>query len=102
MELYYKDLISEEASLEKLVDNLMLVVQGAGDFAEAAGSGLEASKREELTTRLGRLKEGCDRIKNRARTSALAADRMLHQYPYSITGFAFGAGLLAGAMLRRR
>jgi len=31
MELYYKDLISEDASLEKLVDDLMLVVQGAND-----------------------------------------------------------------------
>ena len=37
MELYYRDLISKDASLEKLVDNLMLVVQGAEEFAEATG-----------------------------------------------------------------
>jgi ElaB/YqjD/DUF883 family membrane-anchored ribosome-binding protein len=102
MELYYKDLISEDASLEKLVDDLMLVVQGAEEFAEAAGAHLPAHRKEEITTRLARLKEHCRRVKQQTVATALAADKVLRQYPYSSVGFAFAVGLLAGALLHRR
>ncbi|HWI59273.1 MAG TPA: hypothetical protein VNZ22_18745 [Bacillota bacterium] len=101
MELYYKDLISEDASLEKLVDDLMLVVQGANEFAEAAGANVSRIPHEEIATRLERLKEGCSRIKAHAVNSALAVDKVMRQYPYSSAGFAFAAGLLAGALWRR-
>lgn len=102
MELYYKDLISEEASLEKLVDNLMLVVQGADDFAEATGANLSKASQLELRTRLERLKDGCRRVKQHAVSSALAADKVMRQYPYSSVGFAFSFGLLAGAVAKRK
>jgi len=102
MELYYKDLISEDASLEKLVDDLMLVVQGASEFAQAAGAGLPEDKREEIRTRLERLKDGCRRAKKQAVESALAADKVLHQYPYTAAGFAFAFGLLVGVLTRKR
>ena len=100
MELYYKDLISEEASLEKLVDDLMLLVQGANEFAEAAGATLVA-KPEEIASRLQRLKEGCRRLRNQAVSSARATDKVLHDYPYSSIGFAFAAGLLVGLLFKR-
>jgi ElaB/YqjD/DUF883 family membrane-anchored ribosome-binding protein len=102
VELYYKDLISKDASLEQLVDDLMLVVQGADEFVQAAGVNLPAAKKEEITTRLQRLKESCGRIKQRMVTGALAADRVVHDYPYSSMGFAFGAGLVAGVLLTRK
>ena len=101
MELYYKDLISEEASLEKLVDDLMLIVQGADEFVRAAGATLEGQQKEEITTRLQRLKDRCQRIQQQAIASALAVDKVLHQYPYSALGFAFAFGLLAGRLLKR-
>jgi ElaB/YqjD/DUF883 family membrane-anchored ribosome-binding protein len=101
MELYYKDLISEEASLEKLVDDLMLVVQGADEFVQAAGATLAGPQKEEITTRLHRLKEGCKRIESQAVASALAVDKVMRQYPYSSLGFAFALGLLAGRCLKR-
>jgi ElaB/YqjD/DUF883 family membrane-anchored ribosome-binding protein len=101
MELYYKDLISKEASLEKLVDNLMLVVQGADEFAEAAGATSGAERRREIAKRLESLKEGCRKIKAQTKATALAADKVLRQYPYSSAGFAFGAGLLLGCLLMR-
>lgn len=102
MELYYKDLISEEASLEKLVDDLMLVVQGADEFVQAAGASLGELPKEELTTRLHRLKESCRKVKESAKASALAADKLMHQYPYSAAGFALAVGLLTGVLLARR
>ena len=100
MELYYKDLISEDASLDKLVDDLLQVVQGVGELAEATGASL-GSGREEITSRLQRLKEGCHRVRQHAVGRALATDKVLRQYPYSFAGLAFAAGLVAGALLCR-
>ncbi len=102
MELYYKNLISEDASLEKLVDDLMLLVQGANEYAEAAGAGLGAIPKEEVTSRLRQLKEGCRRLQQQALDGARATDKLLRKYPYSSLGLAFAAGLLAGILLRPR
>ena len=101
MELYYKDLISEDASLEKLVDDLMLLVQGANEIAEAAGATLASEPAKELATRLQRLKESCHRFKSQALSSAQATDKVLRRYPYSAIGFAFAIGLGAGLLLKR-
>ncbi|HWX22332.1 MAG TPA: hypothetical protein VN578_20720 [Candidatus Binatia bacterium] len=100
MELYYKDLISEEASLEKLVDDLMLVVQGTGEFA--AGSGLKEEHKAEILTRLQRIKSACRQIEGGAIATAQAAKRALRQYPYWSAGFAFALGLLAGSICRAK
>jgi ElaB/YqjD/DUF883 family membrane-anchored ribosome-binding protein len=102
MELYYKDLISEESSLEKLIDDLSLVVQGANDFASATGASVPNETHAEILSRLQRLKEGCRRVKAQATRTALAANKVVKQYPYSSVAFAFGVGLLAGALTRRR
>ncbi len=102
MELYYKDLISEDGTLEKLVDDLMLVVQGANEFVDAAGARLPKAQREEIRTRLERLKDRCIRVRKQAVASALAADKVLHEYPYSAIGFAFAIGLFVGAIKRKR
>jgi ElaB/YqjD/DUF883 family membrane-anchored ribosome-binding protein len=102
MELYYKDLISEDASLERLVDDLMLVVQGANEFAEAAGANLPQIKREEIQTHLQRLKESCRRIKEQAVAGAVATDKVLRQHPYSSLGIAFAFGLLTGTLFCRK
>jgi ElaB/YqjD/DUF883 family membrane-anchored ribosome-binding protein len=99
MELYYKDLISEDASLEKLVDNLTLVVQGADEFAAAASAGLETERRREISSRLQRLKDACRRIEDRTIYTAQAAGKMVRRFPYSSAGFAFGLGLLIGALV---
>ncbi len=102
MELYYKDLISKEACLEELVDNLMRVVQGVDELAQAAGAKLDEFDPEEITTRLQRLKEGCRRLRQHAVAGATAADRIMRQYPYSTAGFAFAFGLLAAKWLGRK
>ncbi len=102
MELYYKDLISEEASLEKLVDDMLNVVQGVGELTAAAGTTLQDSQKEELTSRLQRLKEGCVRIRDQAVSHARATDKIVRQNPYKFAGIAFALGLLAGVLAGRR
>ena len=78
--------------------DLMLVVQGANELAEAAGANPAGMPEEEITTRLERLKGSCRRVKDQALRTALAADKVLRQYPYSSIGFAFAAGLVLGAI----
>jgi ElaB/YqjD/DUF883 family membrane-anchored ribosome-binding protein len=102
MELYFRDLISAEASLEKLVDDLMLVVQGRNVFADGPGAKPLERQREELTTLLMRLKDGCRRLEQGARSGARSADKTLRRHPYSSLGCAFVFGLVAGALLNRR
>ena len=104
MELYYKDLISEEAStsLEKLVDDLMLLVQGADEYAQAATAQIAEHKREEIRTRLARIKQHCQRLKDQAVAGARATDKVLRLHPYSSVGIAFAVGFLAGWALVRK
>jgi ElaB/YqjD/DUF883 family membrane-anchored ribosome-binding protein len=102
MEVYYKDFISKEASLDKLVDDLLLIVQGADELVEAAGVHLPTERTQELRTRLERLKDGCLVIKKQALATALATDKVLRQYPYSAMGFAFSIGLLTSVLIKRR
>ncbi len=99
MELYYKDLISEEDALGELVDNLSLVVQGAEEFAQAAGAQLHPDSRRDLQSRVERLKDGCRRVREHAKGGAIATDKMLRRNPYLFAGVAFALGVLAGALL---
>ena len=98
MELYYKDLISEEASVEKLVDELMLIVQGADELAQTANLQLP---REEIMPKLERLKLACRELQKRARAQASGANRFVRHYPYPFVGVAFVAGMLTGRLFRR-
>jgi ElaB/YqjD/DUF883 family membrane-anchored ribosome-binding protein len=97
MELYYKDLISEEGSLDKMVDDLMLLVQGAEEVTGAGGL-----PKEEITTRLARLKAGCRRATEHAMAGAQTTDKLFRRYPYSAVGVAFALGVLVGVALKRR
>ena len=100
MELYYRDLISEEASLEQLVDDLMLVVQGADELSNAEIA-LTGPKKEEIRSRLQQLKEHCLQLKQRAIATAQATDKALRHHPYSSIGLAFAAGFAVAWLLKR-
>jgi hypothetical protein len=60
MEVYFKQLISKDSSLDRLVDDLERVVQGADDLAKSLGSKL--AERPELAQRVQRLRASCERI----------------------------------------
>lgn len=102
MELYFKDLISRDASLESLVDNLTQMVEGADEFVEEAGASWKNQPIQELATRLNRFKRSCRRIKADATAGVQATDRLLRHYPYWATGFALALGMATGAILHRR
>jgi len=101
MEVYFKELISKEASLEKLVDDLERVVQGADDFAKSLGMNL-AEPQPELARRIDRLKARCELIKQELVVQARATDRLVRRNPYSFVAGAAVLGMFVGYGLRRR
>ena len=102
MEVYFKDLISEDASLEKLVDDLSRVVQGADDFAKAIGEDVPERTRIEVAGRLNHLKARYQHLKNQAMAGAKATDKIVRTNPYASLAVTFGLGLILGARLLRK
>ena len=100
MEVYFKELISKEASLDKLVDDLERVVQGADDLAQSLGDKL--AERPEIRQRLERLKDGCQRINQEIVEGAQATDRLVRRNPYPFIGAAVLVGLWAGSRFPAR
>jgi ElaB/YqjD/DUF883 family membrane-anchored ribosome-binding protein len=100
MEVYFKQLISKETSLDKLVDDVERIVQGADDFAKSLGTKL--TDQPEIARRLQRLKENCQRINEEIIEGAHATDRFVRKNPYYFVGAAVFFGLLAGFSLSRR
>lgn len=99
MEVYFKELISEEASLEKLVGDLERIVQGADDFAKAIGANVSEYPRTEVVRRLQRLKEGCRRINSQIISKARATDKFVREKPYAFLAAATLLGVFLGARL---
>jgi ElaB/YqjD/DUF883 family membrane-anchored ribosome-binding protein len=103
MELYYENLISERSSVEKLVDDLMCIVQGADEMIQAAdANNWEPAREREISDRLARLKEACLRLKQRASACADAADKIVRQNPYASIGLACAIGVMIGAAISRK
>jgi len=101
MEIYFKDFISNENSLEKLVDDLALVVQGADDFARAVGANVSERSRDEITSRVNRLKESYGRIKEKTMAGARATDQAVRRNPYRFLAAAVLLGAVMGIKLGR-
>ena len=101
MEIYFKNMSTEEVPTERLVEDLMKLVYDAEDLVKAAGSQLVNQHKEQLTTALDRLKASCAGIQESAAASAQATERLIRRHPYSSVGIALGAGVLLGILLKR-
>ena len=100
MEVYFKELISKDTSLDKIVDDLERVVQGADDFAKSLGAKL--AEQPEIADRLRRLKETCQRVNQDIVDGAQATDRFVRKNPYPFLGTAVLLGLWLGFRASRR
>ena len=102
MELYFKDLISKDASLEKLVDDLTWIVHGAEDLASTLAPQLPPESRAEINSRLDRLKDNCLHLRAVIVARAKKTDLALRASPYCAAGIAALAGFALGLTLGRR
>jgi ElaB/YqjD/DUF883 family membrane-anchored ribosome-binding protein len=102
MEVYFKDLISNESSLDKLAADLAMVEQGADEFAKTLAENASEESRRELAGRVSRIKETCRRLKNQAIGGARATDKLLRKHPYAALGAVLALGILIGTRFRKK
>jgi ElaB/YqjD/DUF883 family membrane-anchored ribosome-binding protein len=102
MEVYFDNLTAENASLDKLAEDVTALVQDAEALVQASGSQLSEASKVELESALERVKTRGERIRQQAMAGARATDRVIRQYPYQSLGVVFGLGLLLGALLKSR
>src|SRR5258706_9952869 len=92
MEVYFKNLSSDEVSTEKLVEDLMMLVQDAEQLVKATGANIGEASRTELVSALERVRTRAETIKHRAVAGAQATDRLIRDNPYRSLGVVFAVG----------
>jgi len=102
MEVYFDNLTAEDASLDKLAEDVTMLLQDAEALVQASGGKLSETSKAELESALERVKTRGQRIKQQALAGARATDRVIRRYPYQSLGVVFGLGILVGVLLRRK
>ena len=102
MEVYFENLTAENAPLEKLAEDVSLLMQDAEALVKASGGNLSEATRVQLEATLARIKTRGERLKHQALAGARATDRVIRQHPYQSMGVALGLGVLVGVLLRRK
>ena len=102
MEVFFKNLTAENASLEQLAEDVSLLLDDAEALVQATGANLSAASKAELESALERVKTRGERIKQQALAGVRATDRIIRQYPYQSLGIVFGLGVLVGLLLKRK
>jgi ElaB/YqjD/DUF883 family membrane-anchored ribosome-binding protein len=101
MEVYFKNLSAEETPTERLVEDVMALVNEAEDFVKLSSESLEEGDKQELQSALARIKGQCEKVKEQAMAGARQADRLIRRHPYASMGVALGTGVLIGLLLKR-
>ena len=101
MEVFFKNLTAENASLEQLSEDVSLLLDHAEALAQASGANLSETSKAELESVLERVKTRGERIRQQARAGVRATDRFIRLYPYLSWGIVFGLGVIVGALLKR-
>ena len=102
MEVYFENLTAENASLEKLAEDVSLLMQNAERLVQASGDNLSKASKAELENGLARMKVRAERIKQGALSGARATDRIIRRYPYPSLGMVFALGFILVALLIKR
>ena len=102
MEVFFNNLVSNESAADKLLQDLSRAEEGAEEMFAAAGERLTSESKEIFLSRVEKVKAACRKIQGKAVAGAKAADKAMHDHPYSVAGVAFGLGLVIGALMLRR
>jgi len=102
MEVYFNNMTAPEGTREKLVQDLMTLLQDAEELIQATGGNLAQKSKEELMAALEKVKVTCLRIEEKAAATVRNADSLIRDNPYHAVGVAFGLGLLVGVLVSRQ
>jgi len=93
-----------QASADKLVRDVRVVVQDAEDLIKATSGDIEEKTREARARLAGALvvaKETLNRAEETASAGMRITSAWIRGYPYAAVGVAFAAGILVGVLLNR-
>jgi len=96
---------SMEATADKLVRDIRVLVQDAEDLIKATAGDIEEKTREARAKLAGALvvaKETLNRAEKTTAYSAQALEEVVREYPYPALGVAFVLGTVLGALMVRR
>jgi ElaB/YqjD/DUF883 family membrane-anchored ribosome-binding protein len=87
-----------------IADLKVVVVDLEALLKELAGELGEKGKqlRARLATALESAKVSCAQLQDKAEAGAEAADKLVHEHPYTSIGIAFSAGMLLGVLVARK
>ncbi len=102
MEVYFKNLTSEESPTEKLVEDVMMLVNETENLVKTHEAILGEERKAEITTMLERVKNGCLSLKSQTLAGARRTDKVIRDNPYAAMGAVFGLGLLLGYLASHR
>jgi ElaB/YqjD/DUF883 family membrane-anchored ribosome-binding protein len=94
-----------EASREKVVEDFKALMRDAEELVKATADDLgerAMDARERLKMAIGKAKESCSGLEEKATAGAKATDKVIREHPYESLGIAFGVGLLIGVLINRR
>lgn len=94
-----------EATPEKLIRDIKVVVQDAEELIRATSGDFGDKTREARAKLAGALvvaKDTCHRLEDEVRVKATQADSAIRGHPYQFLGAAFAVGVLIGALLNRK
>jgi len=101
MEVYFKNLTGDEVSVEKLVEDLMMLADDMEHLVRASSGSLGEQSKEELMSDVQRLKSRCENFKTHAIAGARATDKVIRTHPYYSLGIAFAAGFAVAKLFSR-
>jgi ElaB/YqjD/DUF883 family membrane-anchored ribosome-binding protein len=90
---------------EKLIRDFKVVLQDAEELIKATAGDIEDKTREARAKLAGAMvvaKETCHKLEETVVAGAQATNNIVRGHPYESIGIAFGVGLLAGVLLKRR
>ena len=102
MEVFFKNLTGDEVSVEKLVEDLVMLANDVEHLVRTTGADLPEESRRELMTALQRLKSRCESLKTHAIAGARATDKVIRRYPYYSLGVALAVGFGLASLFQRK
>ena len=101
MEVFFKNLTAEGIETDRLVGDLVALVEDTESFLRNADSALAHESREQLLTKLERVKACSGKIREQAAAGARATDRVIRDHPYTSLGVMLLAGVVGGFFVGR-
>jgi ElaB/YqjD/DUF883 family membrane-anchored ribosome-binding protein len=101
MEVYFGNLSTDRAHLDKLASKMEALVENAEELVQSSAAGLPEPERQRLTELLAQLRSSAGQMKLQAVKGFQATDRIIRRHPYQSAGIALVAGLLIGVLAAR-